>query len=271
MLGLVLITIGVSSIGGDAGLTLLLGLGGFYLISRQFNRSAGAPPERRREGQPSRRSSIYDEEDIRVDASRRSDPPSAMPLEGIYSHAARAARAAGIEPSEALVLPVDIGVMAFHPQADPEIHRSLPVADDAEYLQPYIQLRLPRRAEGRIRFEVLDADGQQVFVHDDRYPLKAGDNLISPQARLRLDPSQAKVGAWELRVSADGVALAIHRIAWQPNATEAIRRHVVEDGEISPELRALIAENRLGRMSLDELLSDQPPLDDEQKRQRGGG
>jgi hypothetical protein len=46
-----------------------------------------------------------------------------------------------------------------------------------------------------------------------------------------------------------------------------IRRHVREDGELSNEVRAMMAENRLQRMSLDELLSDQDIPEDEERRQ----
>ena len=42
-----------------------------------------------------------------------------------------------------------------------------------------------------------------------------------------------------------------------PRASKTIRRHLTEDGELSGEVRAMMAENRLQRMSLDDLLEEQ--------------
>ncbi|MCC6804535.1 MAG: hypothetical protein IT319_16745, partial [Anaerolineae bacterium] len=58
--------------------------------------------------------------------------------------------------------------------------------------------------------------------------------------------------------------------AWQESASKAIRRHLTEDGELSGEIRAMMAENRLQRMSLDDLLEEQEaaePPDAEQNQQ----
>jgi hypothetical protein len=62
---------------------------------------------------------------------------------------------------------------------------------------------------------------------------------------------------WQLKVSADNVLLANHVFEWNMLDHAPIREHIQEDGEISAELRAAMAENRLQKMSLDELLADQ--------------
>jgi hypothetical protein len=74
-------------------------------------------------------------------------------------------------------------------------------------------------------------------------------------------------GDWELRVSADGMPLAIHTFGWQESREKAVRRHLTEDGELSNELRAAMAESRLQDMSLDDLLSYQD--DEEQAAHQG--
>jgi hypothetical protein len=168
-----------------------------------------------------------------------------------------------------VVLPVDIGVMAFSSSDDPVIYRTASVPDDIDYVQPYVQLRLPTRAVGRIRFELIDSDGQVLFIHEDRYELKAGMNLITPSARLPIHDAHAMTGDWRLHVSADGVPIADHHFAWEESASRLIRRHLSEDGEISNEIRAMMAENRLEQMSLDDLLSDQQD-DGAAKRQASG-
>jgi hypothetical protein len=69
-----------------------------------------------------------------------------------------------------------------------------------------------------------------------------------------------------MRVSADGVILAEHRFEFSEAAEANIRRHIGEDGEINTELRAVMAESRLPKMSLDDLL--QYGADDEEQQQQ---
>jgi hypothetical protein len=161
--------------------------------------------------------------------------------------------------------------MAFSSDQDPVIHRTRPVLDNVDYLQPFVQLRLPTRARGRIRFEILDSDGQILFVHEEDHEFERGRNLITPAARLPIHDAHAMHGDWELRVSADDVLIAEHRFAWQESTSKAIRRHLTEDGELSGEVRAMMAENRLQRLSLDDLLSQQDAeqeADEETPRQQ---
>jgi hypothetical protein len=240
MLGFLLITIGLASFGGGQALTLILGLIGFYLLIQQFSQSATQIPPR-----------------DTVSQSADSASPHRAAEDQAFSHAIRAARRAGVDPADAAVLPIDIGLMAFDEAGAPSIFRSAPVGDFARAIQPYIQLRLPRRAEGRIRFEIVDADGSIVFANEDAYALQPGVNLISPRARLPLRDPAALRGRWELRVAADSVPIAVHPFTWKHDDSQALRRHLVSDGEISPELHDLLAENRLEALSLDDLLADQ--------------
>lgn len=254
LLGFFLLLLGLSSIGGDQTVTLFLGLLGFYLISRQFSSSTNgdARSRDRRSSRTLADRGLIPSEDIDIHVERQSiSDPDMLP------HAVTAARLAGIEPTNALVAPLDIGLMSFGEDGEPIIHRTTAIDQDSVAIQPYLHLRLARRAEGRIRFEIVDALGKLVFVHEDRYPLDTGVNLISPRARLPITHASAFNGDWKLRVYADDVPIALHHFGWFEDTSKAIRRHLDEDGEISAELRALMAENRLGKLSLDELLGEQ--------------
>ncbi len=261
-LGMVLLLIGIAALGdgGNPFMTLLV-LGGIYLLARQFeggrmpwqsgdSASVSRPIPR---GQAQRDMNDYEEQ-----AGR----------ERIYAHALRAVEEAGLDPESVKVLATDIGVMAFKSDDDPAIYRTRPVLDDIDYLQPFVQLRLPQKAVGRIRFEILDSDGQVIFIHEDRHQLERGRNLITPGARLPIHDAQAMHEDWELRVSADGVLLATHYFNWEESTTKVVRRHLSEDGEIGSELRATMAESRLQKLSLDDLLSDQEDEQESPRQQR---
>lgn len=178
-----------------------------------------------------------------------------------YAHAINAARAAGLDV-RAQALPVDLGFMAFS-GGERVLCRSIPPADDADFLQPFVVLQLATRASGRVRFEVIDPDGQRLFVHEDQHALKPGANLISPAARLRILPSHHLAGRWELRISADGVPLALHAFTWRESRATLLRRTLREDGELRQEARRQLEdEARVQRLTLDDLLSGDSAADE---------
>lgn len=253
MFGLGLVLAALSS--GDMGATIVLFILGVYLLSRQFNpRGEATMPGKRREF-------AFDEGELEDVIEPQPRP------EQVYAHALDAVRRAGREPNETTVLPIDVGVMAFSGDSDPVIFRTRPVLDDVDYVQPFVQLRLPTRAKGRIRFEIADSDGQVLFIHEEDHEFEKGRNLVVPAARLRVLDAHAMHGDWGLRVLADGVLIADHHFGWQESTTKVIRRHLTEDGELSGELRAMVAESKLDKMSLDELLEAQE--EPETKAQQG--
>ena len=136
---------------------------------------------------------------------------------------------AGLDPATVPVLPVDLGMMVFTRDELPAVYRSRPVPDDVDYVQPFVQLRLATQATGKVRFEMIDADGQSVFIHEDMYDLHEGMNLVSPSARLPIHDAHAMHREWSMRVSADGVLLAEHRFEWTESTEKVIRRHVQVD------------------------------------------
>jgi hypothetical protein len=244
---------------GDSGMSWLPAIGGLYLLLRQFSQTNNSM-----QGQSQRtwRSESYGEE---RQPRMVTDAPTGTQ---IYAHALDAVQAAGIDPSETPVLPVDVGVMGFKDEQPPALFRTQPVFDDVDAIQPFVQLRLATRATGKIRFEVLDADGQVVFVHEDFHNLKAGLNLISPSARLRLHPGHAMHRRWQIRISADGILIAQHGFDWAENPDKIIRRHVQVDGELSPEIRKMLEDSPAERVSLDDLLAEQPADEKQQAARR---
>jgi hypothetical protein len=184
----------------------------------------------------------------------------------VYEHALEAVAAAGLDPDAIPVLPVDIGLMAFKNSTDPVVHRTLSVPNDVDYIQPFVQLRLPTKATGKVRFELIDRTGEVVFVHEDIHQLKRGRNLVTPSARLPVHDVHQTDGEWYLRITADGVTIAVHHFEWIEGSTGAVRRHMGSDGELSSEMRAVLAESRLEKMSLDDMLAYQEDEGEQQQR-----
>lgn len=187
--------------------------------------------------------------------------------ESVFPHALAAVREAGLNPETLAVLPVDIGLIAFYGNDEPELHHTRSIPDDSDYIQPFVQLRVPHTAVGSIRFEVLDHYGQQVFVHEDRYHLERGRNLVMPSARIPVHDEQNTTGVWELCIFADNRLIARHIFGWDSAQAPNFERHIGEDGELNSELRAILAQSRLSDLSLDELLAHQDQDDSQEKRQ----
>jgi hypothetical protein len=253
MLGLLLITIGLASLSGGRAIPLILGLLGFYLLMQEFSQSAAQIPPR-------------------DTVSQRADSASLRRAaeEQASHYALRAARRAGVDLDRAAVLPIDIGLAAFDETGSAAaLYQSSEVFKDfGSAVQPYIRLYLPRRAKGRIRFELVDAAGGVVFVHEGVYTLEPGANLISPPARLPLRDPAALRGRWELRVTADGVLIAVHPFRWSYERAMKPNLRLASDGEISPEHHDLLAEDRFEPLSLDDLLADQEAEQERQRRAR---
>ncbi len=186
--------------------------------------------------------------------------------ERVQQHALAAVRAAGHDPDNLTVLPVDIGIISYHGDDPPVIHRTWPVRDDCDYVQPYVQLRVPNIATGCVRFEIDDSSGQTVFIHEENHQLERGRNLITPGSRLPVHDEIEVDQRWRVRVKADGVLLAQYTFGWEVGENTDFNRHLGEDGEINSELRAVLAESKLQDISLDELLAEQQENAESQQR-----
>ncbi len=175
----------------------------------------------------------------------------------VYRHALESVERAGLDPDEVQVLAVDIGMLTTKEDGEPEVYRTWSLPDDIDYIQPFVQLRVPMEANGNIRFEIIDAVGDPVYIHEDTYKLTRGRNFLTPNTRMPLHDQMELDGKWGLRIIADGVTIANHRFEYSEATGANIRRHIGEDGEINTEMRAVMTENRLPKMSLDDLLAYQ--------------
>jgi hypothetical protein len=256
IIGLFFLMMGLGGIASSGVPALVFLVVGGYLLWQQFGQNGRFP---------SFNASRWDEDEGYEEIPIEIHQPG---TEKVYAHALRAVERAGLDPDSVRVLPVDIGLMAFKDNSDPVVYRSQAIDDDIDYIQPFVQLRLPTKAVGRIKFEIIDGDGQRLFVHEENHQLERGRNLVTPAARLPIHDGHAMQRDWQLRISADGMVLATHTFAWQESDQERIRRHLTEDGEMSNELRAAQAENRLQKMSLDDLLADQETSSPQQRGQR---
>ncbi len=185
----------------------------------------------------------------------------------VYRHALESVERAGLDPDEVQVLAVDIGLLTTKNGDEPQVYRTWSLPDDIDYIQPFVQLRVPMEANGDIRFEVIDAVGDAVYIHEDTYKLTRGRNFLTPNTRMPLHDQMELDGKWRLRIIADGVTIAEHRFEYSEATGANIRRHIGEDGEINTEMRAIMTENRLPKMSLDDLLAYQGEEEEERRRQ----
>jgi len=253
LLAFVLLLLGAMALIDNVGMVVMILIGLLFLV-RQFDQQ---------QLNAAISNSSYPDEDEWEEVETR---PRQVQSEPVYRHALESVARAGLNPDEVKVLAVDVGTIAFTPNGEQQVFRTWSLPDDIDYLQPFVQLRVPMNADGMIKFEILDGNGETVFAHEDTHHLQRGRNFISPTARLPIHDERYMDGGWQLRVSADGVLLSVHQFEFAENTDEAIKRHIGEDGEINTELRAIMAESRLPKMSLDELLDYQD--DEEEKRQR---
>lgn len=190
-------------------------------------------------------------------------PPSAE--QRVYRHALEAVTRAGLDPDDTQVLAVDIGILTTKGDEEPQIYRTWSLPDDIDYIQPFVQLRVPMEATGNISFEIIDSTGNPVYKHKDSFKLNRGRNFISPTTRMPIHDQMELDGKWGLRIVADDVMIAEHRFEYAEAAGANIRRHIGEDGEINTEMRAVMTESRIPKMSLDDLLAYQDDEDEQQQ------
>ena len=114
----------------------------------------------------------------------------------VYRHALESVARAGQDPDNVQVLTVDIGLLTTKGDDEPQIYRTWSLPDDIDYIQPFIQLRVPMEASGNIRFEIEDAIGDLVYVHEDDFFLTRGRNFLTPSTRMPLHDQMELDGSW---------------------------------------------------------------------------
>ena len=262
-LAFILLALGTVALLGNSFPVILVLLGLLFLVrqfdNEQSNSSAGSQAYDAVYEYEIQREDDYDDFEI-----FNRQPASAE--QRVYRHALESVTRAGLDPDEVQVLAVDIGLLTTKDGDEPQIYRTWALPDDIDYIQPFVQLRVPMEANGNIRFEIIDAVGDAVYIHEDTFKLTRGRNFLTPNTRMPLHDQMELDGKWGLRIIADGVTIADHRFEYSEAAGNSIRRHIGEDGEINTEMRAVMAENRQPKMSLDDLLAYQGDDGEEERR-----
>ena len=262
-LAFILLALGTVALLGNSFPVILVLLGLLFLV-RQFDsdqsRSNSSQAYDVAYDHETRQEDDYDDFEI-----FHQQPASAE--QRVYRHALESVTRAGLDPDQVPVLAVDIGLLTTKDGDEPQIYRTWSLPDDIDYIQPFVQLRVPMEVNGSIRFEIIDAVGDAVYIHENSFKLTRGRNFLTPNTRMPLHDQMELDGKWGLRIVADGVLIADHRFEYAEAAGANIRRHIGEDGEINTEMRAVMTENRLPKMSLDDLLAYQG--DDEEEERRG--
>lgn len=240
IVGLILIAIGLSMLRPGMMMGMVLFAVGVAVLFALLSRAAATMP-----AWSARRS------------PRRARPQGQEEPRGqTYRVAERAIRRAGQDPADLTVRPVDVGLLVYQ-GGEPTVYREARLPMEAEHVRPFAVLRSPRRARGKVRFELRDAGGTRRFIDETVSELQPGDNFLYPETWLPLRNVDAPGGEWELRVYGAGVLLAAHAFRWQDAGGGAFRAYLTEEGELTEELRQELARARLERLSLDELLEEQ--------------
>jgi hypothetical protein len=134
------------------------------------------------------------------------------------------ARAAGrgAAPPPGVMLQ-DLGLIAMHTGEDGMVmRRTRALSKDDDSTRPFITLYVaPSEADRQsiIRFEIIDQNGQDQYVHEMRVYLRDGEVNILADHHLPLygNTRIEGFGTWDLRVYLDGQMLAMHSVAMQPS------------------------------------------------------
>ncbi len=157
---------------------------------------------------------------------------------------------------------LDIGVIATTmTDSGLEMRRDEQVSKDDQGVRPFLVLKVgPTEAErrARFRFEMLDYTGREQYVHEMDVYLREGEMNILPDTHLPLQGNTRLegMGEWTVRVSIDGLLVAIDRFTLIPayeerrsRLTGQHRTYVMDDGKGH--------RGRSGSVSLEDLLREQ--------------
>lgn len=171
--------------------------------------------------------------------------------------AQQAMQRAGYQGGDEYVEVADIGLLTYRHSDEPKMVRYGDVLVDTHFLRPFIELWLPYRSRGMVRFEFVDSAGRLRYVDEAEYDLEPGDNVLLPSTWLPLRGKTIAPGEWRLQVTAGGTLLAVHPFGWQPVGGGELQPYIASDGEISPALQHALRARAREAVSLSDLLSDQ--------------
>lgn len=156
---------------------------------------------------------------------------------------------------------MDIGLISSHTGSEGMVmRRSRSISKDDDGVRPFITLHVPPEEADRtalIRFEMLDPNGVEQYIHEMKAYLREGEMHILTDHHLPLARSERALnsGDWDLRVHVDGVLAGALAFTITPSVRERQRQFSpADDGEISQRLQV---EEEEMPLSLEQLLRDQ--------------
>jgi hypothetical protein len=158
---------------------------------------------------------------------------------------------------------VDIGLIATQSGYEGTVmRRARSVSRDDNGVRPFITLNVaPEASDQRVlvRFEILDHEGQEQYIHEMRTYLHDGEmNVLATHHLPLMDndsiPREGDWGDWDLRVYIDNRLIAMHNFTLGPSVYERHRRP--ESGELERR-RRLEAQDEALPTSLEDLLRSQ--------------
>jgi hypothetical protein len=156
---------------------------------------------------------------------------------------------------------LDVGLITAQSNRDGMVMRRTRSASlDDDGVRPFITLHVqPEESERtvRIRFEIIDGNGEQRYVHEMRTYLRDGEMNILADHQLPLAENQAlQSGDWDLRVSVDGKLIGAHMFTLAPSLNDRLRRFEARDAATQAAAERIAESDRQEEapLSLEELL-----------------
>lgn len=202
--------------------------------------------------------------------SRSRSSLTAMRMSAEAREAVERARRRGAGYADSLTL-LDVGLIRLQTGRDGmEMARTRAVSLDDDGVRPYITLRVdPQEADRTavVRFEIIDHNGESLFIHEMRVFLRDGEmNIVADHQLPLLDNQRIEsAGDWDMRVSIDGVLIGALGFTVTPSLRDRMRRFSAEaDSPASRQARLADPIDDDAPMSLEDLLRSQ------QRQDRGG-
>jgi hypothetical protein len=155
---------------------------------------------------------------------------------------------------------MDVGLISSHSSSEGMVmRRSRSISKDDDGVRPFITLHVPPEEADRtalVRFEMLDSNGSQQYIHEMKAYLRDGEMNILADHHLPLSGNErlSSAGDWDLRIHVDGLLIGALAFTMTPSIMERQRQfRLDDDGEHS----RLADEQEEIPLSLEQLLRSQ--------------
>lgn len=173
--------------------------------------------------------------------------------------AQQAMQRAGYQDTEQYVRVFDIGLLAYEGDQQPKLLRFEKINTQVDYVRPFVELSLPYRSRGSVRFELVELLGSTErlrYADEAQYDLQPGTNILLPDTWFPLAGKEIKSDKWRLYIRVGDTLLAAHAFGWRRPVDDSVKQYMASDGEISPALQEALEARPNEAMSLDNLLGE---------------